>query len=358
MGNRRLRLIAALSTTLVLVTTGGITATTAVAAPPACDTRVNNTTAKLLECVDLAGVREHQAAFQAIADANGGTRVSGSPGYDESVDYVVEKLDAAGWQTTVQPFQFQTFITLSPTVLERVSPPPAGPVETTIFSYAGSGDITAAVSLPADAGSGNEGCEAADFAGFPAGNIALVQRGTCSFAIKATNAYDAGASAVIIWNNTAGTINGTLGNGFTLDIPVAAVTQAVGAELAATPGLIMRREDRDLPWHRDDLQRARRTAGQEHRQRRDGRGAPRLGQRRTGHQRQRERVGSAHRGRREPRQGQAAEHRAVRVVGCGGVRPRRIDLLRRQPGAERARQDRAVPQLRHDREPEPRLLHL
>ena len=32
---------------------------TAVAGPSACDTRVNNTHAKLLECVTLAGVREH-----------------------------------------------------------------------------------------------------------------------------------------------------------------------------------------------------------------------------------------------------------------------------------------------------------
>jgi Zn-dependent M28 family amino/carboxypeptidase len=241
MGIRRLRPVAALSATAALVATGGIAATTvAAAAPSSCDSRVNNTIAKLLECVELEGVREHQAALQAIADANGGTRVSGSPGYDESVDYVVGRLDAAGWQTTVQEFQFQTFITLSPTVLERVSPPPAGPVETSILSYSGSGDVTAAVSRPNDAGSGNEGCEAADFAGFPAGNIALVQRGSCTFAIKATNAYNAGATAVIIWNNQPGVINGTLGNGFTLDLPVTAVTQAVGTELAATSGLVMR----------------------------------------------------------------------------------------------------------------------
>ena len=207
---------------------------------PACDTRVNNTHAKLMECITLEGVREHQKALQSIADANGGTRVSGSPGYDESVDYVVERLKKAGYTPRVQPFTFQTFISLSPPVLERVAPPPAGPVATTFLSYSGSGDVTASVSRPADAGSGNEGCDASDFAGFAAGNIALLQRGTCTFAIKSTNAYNAGASAVIIWNNQAGVINGTLGNDFTLDIPVMAVTQAAGAELAATAGLTMR----------------------------------------------------------------------------------------------------------------------
>ena len=45
---------------------------------------------------------------------------------------------------------------------------------------------------------------------------------------------------MIIYNNTAGVLNGTLGNGFTLDIPVTSVTHAVGQQLAATAGLVMR----------------------------------------------------------------------------------------------------------------------
>ena len=44
----------------------------------------------------------------------------------------------------------------------------------------------------------------------------------------------------MIYNNAPGVINGTLGNGFTLNIPVTSVTQAVGQQLAATPGLVMR----------------------------------------------------------------------------------------------------------------------
>jgi len=216
-------------------------ADTAAAGPQACDARVNNTHAKLMECVTLDGVREHQAAFQAIADANNGHRVAGAPGHDESVDYVATLLEGAGYLVTVQPFQFQTFISLSPSVLEQVSPAPAGPVANSIFSYSGSGDITAPVTAlaapPVDA---TPGCEAADFAGFPAGDIALISRGGCTFAIKATNAFNAGAAGVVIYNNAPGELNGTLGNGFTLDIPVTSVTQAAGQQLAATPGLVMR----------------------------------------------------------------------------------------------------------------------
>ncbi|MBA2384722.1 MAG: S8 family serine peptidase, partial [Actinobacteria bacterium] len=44
-----------------------------------------------------------------------------------------------------------------------------------------------------------------------AGNIALVQRGDISFADKVTNAMNAGAKAVIIYNNAAGAFTGTLG---------------------------------------------------------------------------------------------------------------------------------------------------
>jgi Zn-dependent M28 family amino/carboxypeptidase len=207
----------------------------------ACSNRNNNTYAKLLECVSADGAYRHLEAFQAIADANNGIRTSGTPGYDASVAYVAAQMEAAGYEVTIQPFEFQAFINLSPSVLEQVAPPPTGPIVNNIFSYSGAGDVTASVTaLPAAPADPTPGCEAADFAGFPAGNIALIQRGACTFAIKATNAYNAGAAGVVIYNNQAGVINGTLGNDFTLDIGVTAVTQAVGEQLAATPGLVLR----------------------------------------------------------------------------------------------------------------------
>jgi aminopeptidase Y len=209
-----------------------------------CSTRVNNTFAKLLECVTLDGVRVHQLALQAIADDNNGTRVSGSPGYDQSVAYAEQVFRDAGYRVTRQEFQFQTFISLSPSVLQQVAPPPGGPLPHNIMSYSGSGDLTALVSVP----SGDfRGCDAADWAGFPAGRIALVSRGAppgfpvaCTFALKATNAYNAGAAGVVIYNNIAGPLNGTLGNTFTLDLPAVGITQELGQQLAATTGLQLR----------------------------------------------------------------------------------------------------------------------
>jgi aminopeptidase Y len=232
---RTFALVAAL-TTLVTLTVSA----SAGAGPAACADRTNNTLDKLTECVTLEGVRAHQFALQGIANANGGHRTAGTPGYDASAEYVAGAMRAAGYDVTLQEFQFQTFIEVSPAVLEQVAPPPAGPIANVILSYSGSGDVTAPVThLAAPPGDATPGCEAADFAGFPAGNIALISRGGCTFAIKATNAYNAGASGVVIYNNAAGPVNGTLGNAFTLNIAVTSVTQAVGQTLAATPGLVL-----------------------------------------------------------------------------------------------------------------------
>src|SRR5687767_10944850 len=85
----------------------------AVAAPgEACDRRTNNTYQKLLECVTLEGVREHQAQFQKIADSNDdpfypGTRAAGTEGYAESVDYVARLLKDAGYDVTLDPVEFE-----------------------------------------------------------------------------------------------------------------------------------------------------------------------------------------------------------------------------------------------------------
>jgi Zn-dependent M28 family amino/carboxypeptidase len=197
--------------------------------------RNNNTSAKLREAVTAEGVMVHAQALQDIADANGQTRVSGTTGYDSSADYAMDVFRKAGYRVTQQEFTFQTFIERPGTLLQRVSPEPAADLPTTIMSYSGSGDVTAAATAVAV-----HGCTAEDFTGFPAGNVALISRGTCTFGQKAVNGEAAGASAVVIYNNAPGELNGTLGNDYTGDIPVVSTTEALGKELVATNGLVLR----------------------------------------------------------------------------------------------------------------------
>jgi Zn-dependent M28 family amino/carboxypeptidase len=224
------------------------------AGPKACEKRNNNTAAKLLECVTLEGVREHQAALQAIADDNGGNRFSGFPGYDASVDYVVQRLEAAGYDPEVQVFEYMAFRPLGPSVLQQTAPAQVTYVEGEdfdIIDQSDPGDVTAPVTaVDLQLGLGNtstSGCEAADFTGFPGGNIALLQRGACTFELKAENAAAAGAVGIVIFNQgeTAdaerqGIPAVTLTANNTSGIPVLGTTYALGEELAGIEGLEMR----------------------------------------------------------------------------------------------------------------------
>jgi Zn-dependent M28 family amino/carboxypeptidase len=247
----RRRIAAPTVIVLSMIALTALPAAPAAAGPTSCDSRTNNTVKKLLECVTVDGVREHQAAFQAIADANGGNRFSGLPGHDASVDYVVERLTAAGYQPTVQAFEYLAFAILGPSTLEQTAPGSVTYVEDvdyTLVDQTDPGDVEAAVT-PVDLmlGLGNtstSGCEAADFAGFPAGNIALIQRGTCTFEDKAENAAAAGATGMIVFNqgNTpdrTGLAGVTLGATNTSGIPVVFATYDRGVEWAGTPGLIL-----------------------------------------------------------------------------------------------------------------------
>ncbi|WP_101789889.1 M20/M25/M40 family metallo-hydrolase [Nonomuraea indica] len=56
--------------------------------------------------IPLANVKAHLARLQTIADANGGNRAHGRPGYLASATYVKDTLDAAGFTTTLQSFTY------------------------------------------------------------------------------------------------------------------------------------------------------------------------------------------------------------------------------------------------------------
>jgi Zn-dependent M28 family amino/carboxypeptidase len=198
------------------------------------------------KAVTVQGIRQHQQAFQGFADAFGGNRVSGGAGgFDASAQYVYDRMAAAGYNVSFQEFTFTFVGDRTPPILEKVSPEPAKAyvdgVDFATMSYSGSGDFTAqvvAVDLVVPApgpGATTSGCESADFAGFPAGAIALVQRGTCTFRMKAENAQAAGASAAIVFNDggdagRTGVIFGTL-NPPPMSLPVVGTTFGVGDEL-------------------------------------------------------------------------------------------------------------------------------
>jgi Zn-dependent M28 family amino/carboxypeptidase len=198
----------------------------------------------LRDAVTVAAIRAHQQALQEIADANGGARASGSPGYDASARYVEQKLRDAGYQVAVQAFQFPFYQEPSPSEMARIDPEPRTYAHGTDFltlRYSGSGTVegvvvpTSDIVIPPPAEPGStSGCEPADFPAAPAGPaVALVQRGTCPFAAKVANAAAAGYEAVIIFNEgQAGrqeVLSGTLGA--PVGIPILGASFALGEEL-------------------------------------------------------------------------------------------------------------------------------
>lgn len=223
--------------------------------PPALAAKGTDTQA-LRDAVTAEAIIGHLEELQAIADANGGTRSAGTAGHVASAEYIEDQLEAAGFVTQRQYFEYLKF-NLTGEAFERLTPTPRTYTEDDFaaMSYSGFGSVTGTVTpvdinLTGDRAS-TSGCEATDFTGFVAGSIALIQRGTCPFNTKAVNAQAAGAAGVIIFNqgdadDRLGRVDGTLGaptaDNPAVTVPTVGASFAVGEELAGLPGATVRIE--------------------------------------------------------------------------------------------------------------------
>jgi Zn-dependent M28 family amino/carboxypeptidase len=216
---------------------------------------VNDTPSKLVECIKKKDLMAHLQAFQGIADANPGpdgmpSRNSGEPGYKASVDYVARVMENAGYNVTIQTYKFDYFAYAGIPAFSEVSPTPHnyvlstewGPGQSSGSTPTGGAPLQPAGGIvipPTASPSSASGCTSADFSGFTAGNIALIQRGTCNFGVKVLNATAAGATGVVIFNEgnpgrtglTIGSMLDANNNPFIPTIPVAFTTFAIGQDL-------------------------------------------------------------------------------------------------------------------------------
>ena len=201
--------------------------------------------APLADRIEADRMLAHLEALQVIADEHANTRASGTAGYDASVDYVTEQLELAGYEVTLHAFEFRLFSELSPSQLDQTAPAVVvydNGVDFATGQFSGAGEVTAAVeAVDLELGLGNtstSACEPEDFDGFTSGNIALVQRGSCNFAQKVANAQEAGATAVLIFNqgdseDRLDLVAGTLDRNSPPTIPVVFTTYALGETLSA-----------------------------------------------------------------------------------------------------------------------------
>lgn len=196
----------------------------------------------LREKVSVEHIRSHQKALQTIADNNRGTRVAGSSGYRDSVSYVKQRMLEAGYSVRLQDFPIAMTEDLSPPELKILSPTEQSfqaLVDFASMSSAGKIEISAEIEavdllIPSpQPNSSTSGCEREDFAGFTRGNVALIQRGDCSFNVKARNAIAAGASGVVIFNEGNPERTAFLASRLeAIEIPVVGASFAVGNQLS------------------------------------------------------------------------------------------------------------------------------
>jgi Zn-dependent M28 family amino/carboxypeptidase len=188
---------------------------------------------QLVKKVDVANTNRHLIALQRLADRNDGNRAAGTKGHSDSAEYIANKLVAAGYVVDRQEFTFVYDETRAESLTVNGAAVPA--IRMSYSQSTPEGGITSTLAVvPADA---TPGCEAADYtAAGAAGKVALVSRGACTFAQKALSAAEAGALAVLVYNNVPGAVNGTLGAPDENSAPAAGVSQADGQALLSQNG--------------------------------------------------------------------------------------------------------------------------
>ncbi|CZS91396.1 related to aminopeptidase Y precursor, vacuolar [Rhynchosporium graminicola] len=150
-------------------------------------------------------------------------RYIGSPGHNATVNWLYDTLTNTGYYDVyIQPFPVESSSATgtangAPLAVAAMTGTPAGTPSAEIVNVA------------------NIGCDAADYPAALAGKIALISRGTCPFAQKATLAKEAGAIGTIIYNNVAGDLAGTLGGAGNF-APTVGISQEAGKALVASGG--------------------------------------------------------------------------------------------------------------------------
>jgi hypothetical protein len=171
--------------------------------------------------------------------ADEGFRALGTPGYEEAVEYVEDTLEATGaFDVKRQSFEHEQ---QKDGTVEVVVDGEKVDVTTATYTEATEEPLTGIpVVLPvdddnSDLAGGQLGCSADDYDESAEGALVLAARGECSFGEKAQAATDAGAAALIIYNNDSANpdeaLNATLGGRIENGTPTVAVTYNVGQDL-------------------------------------------------------------------------------------------------------------------------------
>ncbi|KAM0323156.1 hypothetical protein ACHAQA_009006 [Verticillium albo-atrum] len=191
---------------------------------------------KLQSAIKFENLQAHAEAFSEIAYSSEYFRLAGSTGYNETVDYIVENLEALGDYYDIEK---QTYADIVEFFNEGAVTIDGEEVEAQTFQFSKNATLEGLELIWVNA----YGCNGTqDFPPEVVGNIGLISRGpqggSCSFALKSANAGAAGAAALIVFDYVPGAppINGVLSfedlpEGPT--IPTSGISNELGLALSA-----------------------------------------------------------------------------------------------------------------------------
>ncbi|MCI4011775.1 M28 family peptidase [Brevibacterium sp. ZH18] len=173
------------------------------------------------------------------AHADEGFRALGTPGYKEAVEYVEKTLEATGAYNVKRQdleHESQKFPTVEVSVDgQALKVIPASFTEGTTEPLTDLPVVLPVDDDYSDLASGQLGCASSDFDDSAKGALVLVARGTCAFGEKTQAATDAGAAAVILYNNDTSApdedLNATLGERIKNGAPTVGASYNVGNDL-------------------------------------------------------------------------------------------------------------------------------
>ena len=223
-----------MAASLVLLLAGIIAGVSQHSREPADFVAATRFASALRHQVTTDSMMAHLARLQQIADANSGNRGVGTPGYEQSLDYVAAQLRGKGFAVDTPEFEVRVPFADQPALAVDGTAIAAQPVEFTVGTPPG-GVAGPLVSAPADTSSG---CSALDYDGLPvAGAVVLVDRGGCPFSDQQAAAAERGAVALLIADDVdENRMDATLGPDTEVRIPVLSVTRSEGARLRADTG--------------------------------------------------------------------------------------------------------------------------
>ena len=148
--------------------------------------------------LDPDEVWAHLEALSAIAEANGGTRAAGTPGYAASVDYVAAHVAAAGYTVTREAFDVDVSVAVRPATLEIDASP-------TSLTFTGDADLLPSVpDRPGEIADApvvdvGDGCDGPTWSSVPEGSVAFISEAVpCDIWLVNVVARDLGVSGLLV----------------------------------------------------------------------------------------------------------------------------------------------------------------